>query len=82
MGVQTREVEQISEAHLAARSLAREHARGQLGSDTLHGISITTSEREVGAGDQVLECMLRGTRVRRFKDFDPMPSAQPTVRLS
>jgi hypothetical protein len=82
MGATTREVEQISEAHLAARSLAREHARSQLGSDTLHGISITTSEREVGAGDQVLECMLRGTRVRRFKDFDPMPPPRPTVRLT
>lgn len=82
MGATTREVEQISEAHLAARSLAREHARSQLGSDTLHGISITTSEREVGAGDQVLECMLRGTRVRRFKDFDPMPAPRPTVRLT
>jgi uncharacterized protein YbjQ (UPF0145 family) len=82
MGTSTREIEQISEAHLAARSLAREHARRQLGSDTLHGISITSSEREVGAGDQVLECMLRGTRVRRFKDFDPMPPPRPTVRLS
>jgi uncharacterized protein YbjQ (UPF0145 family) len=77
-----RDVEQISEAHLATRALAREHARRQLGSDTLHGTSITTSEREVGAGDQVLECTLRGTRVRRFKDFDPMPAPRPTVRLS
>jgi hypothetical protein len=78
----TVEIEQISEAHLAARALAREHARRQLGSDTLHGTSITTAEREVGAGDQVLECTLRGTRVRRFKDFDQMPVPRPTVRLS
>jgi uncharacterized protein YbjQ (UPF0145 family) len=82
LGSSTQEIEQISEGHLAARSLARDHARAQLGSDTLHGISISATERELGAGDQVLECMLRGTRVRRFKDFDPMPPPRPTVRLS
>src|SRR6202035_984243 len=31
------EVEQLSRAHIAARSLAREHVRGQLGNDTLQG---------------------------------------------
>jgi hypothetical protein len=82
MASSTQEVEQISEAHLAVRALAREHVRRQLGPDTLHGASITTAEREIGAGDQVLECTLRGTRVRRFKDYDPMPAPRPTVRLS
>jgi hypothetical protein len=82
MGASTYEIEQISEAKLAARSLAREHARRQLGTDTLHGTSISTNERELGAGDRVLECTLRGTRVRRFKDFDPMPTPRPTIRLS
>jgi len=82
MGPATREVDQISEGRTVARDLAREHARQQLGSDTLHGVSISTSLREVGAGDQVVECTLRGTRVRRFKDFDPMPPPRPTVRLS
>lgn len=78
----TAEVEQVAEGKLAARELAREHARRQLGTDTLHGISISTYERELGAGDQVLECTLRGTRVRRFKDFDPIPPPRPTVRLT
>jgi hypothetical protein len=82
MASSAQEVEQISEAHLAVRALAREHARRQLGPDTLHGTAITTAEREVGAGDQVLEYTLRGTRVRRFKDYDPMPAPRPTVRLS
>ncbi len=78
----TQEIEQVSEAHLAVRALARDHARRQLGHDTMHGTTVWTSEREVGSGDQVLECTLRGTRVRRFKDFDPMPAPRPTVRLS
>ncbi len=78
----TAEVQQVSEARLAARTLAREHSRKQLGTDTLHGISFSTHEREVGSGDQVLECTLRGTRVRRFKEFDPIAAPRPTVRLS
>jgi uncharacterized protein YbjQ (UPF0145 family) len=78
----TMEVQQVSEARLAARALAREHSRRQLGTDTLHGISFSAHEREVGAGDQVLECTLRGTRVRRFKEFDPIDPPRPTVRLS
>ncbi len=78
----TAEIEQVSEARLAARVLAREQARRQLGSDTLQGIAFSAVEREIGAGDQVVECTLRGTRVRRFKDFDPLPPPRPTVRLS
>jgi hypothetical protein len=76
------EIEQITAGHVAVRELAREHVRKQLASDTLHGASIETAEREVGAGDQVLECIVRGTRVRSFKDFDPVPAPQPTVRLT
>ena len=34
------------------------------------------------AGDEVIDCTLRGNRVRRFKDFDPIPPPRPTVRLS
>jgi hypothetical protein len=81
-GMAVRDVEQISAGLLAARSLARDHARRQLGADTLHGASITNSEREIGGGDHVFECTVRGTRVRRFKDFDPMGAPRPTVRLA
>jgi len=82
MGPSTREIDQVSGAWLAARDLAREHARRQLGSDTLQGVTITTTEREIGSGDQVVECMLRGNRVRRFKTFDAMEPPRPTVRLT
>ena len=76
------EVEQLSRAHMAARSLAREHVRGQLGNDTLQGALIVANTQSLSQGDEVIECALRGTRVRRFKDFDAMPAARPTVRLS
>ena len=78
----TTAIDQISDAHEAVQALAREHARKQIGGDSIHGISIRTTEREAGEGDQVLECILRGTRVRRFKEFDPTPPPRPTVRLS
>jgi len=76
------EVEQLSRAHIAARSLAREHVRSQLGHDTLQGARIVANTQSLAQGDEVIECALRGTRVRRFKDFDPLPAARPTVRLS
>jgi hypothetical protein len=76
------EVEQLSRAHVATRSLAREHVRGRLGTDTLQGARIVVDTQSLSQGDEVIECTLRGTRVRRFKDFDPLPAPRPTVRLS
>jgi Putative heavy-metal-binding len=76
------EVEQLSRAHIAARSLAREHVRSQLGHDSLQGALIVANTQSLAQGDEVIECALRGTRVRRFKDFDPLPAPRPTVRLS
>lgn len=75
------EIEQVARAHMAVRRLAREHVRAQLGNDSLHGASLIATERELGEGDAELQCILRGNRVRRFKEFDPMPAPRPTVRL-
>ncbi|MGH9082632.1 MAG: heavy metal-binding domain-containing protein [Acidimicrobiales bacterium] len=75
-------INQVDRAQLAARHLAREHIRRQLDGDLLHGVTLQQSEREVGEGDLSVECMLRGTRVRRYKEFDPLPEPEPVVRLS
>ncbi len=75
-------VDQVNRAEAAARSLAREHVRAQLGSDILHGATLQRAEREIGEGDLSIQCTLKGTRVRRFKDFDPLPDAAPVVRLT
>ena len=64
---------QVGKAQRAARHLAREHVRRQLGGDTLHGASLEQFEHEVGEGDLAIQCLIKGTRVRRFKDFDPLP---------
>ncbi len=74
-------VNQVNRAESAARRLARERVRAQLGSDILHGATLERSEREIGEGDLSIQCTLKGTRVRRFKDFDPLPDATPVVRL-
>ena len=74
-------ISQVGTAQRATRHLARQHIRRQLGRDTLHGASVELSEREIGDGDLALECLIRGTRVRRFKDFDPLPEPSPVVRL-
>lgn len=76
------EIEQVASAHMAARELARERVRAQLAGDVLHGAEMEMHRREIGEGDAVVECTLLGTRVRRFKEFDPLPPATPTVRLA
>jgi hypothetical protein len=75
-------VEQVSRAHMAARQLARAQVRRQLGSDALHGARVDVVTRELSEGDEVIDCTLRGNRMRRFKDFDPLVLPRPTVRLS
>jgi len=75
------EIVQTAKAHTAARRIATERIRGQLGPDSLHGASLRTTHRAQGEGDATIEAVLRGNRVRRFKDFDPMPAPRPTVRL-
>jgi hypothetical protein len=76
------EITQVASAQMAARQIARERVRSQMAGDSLHGAEMVVSDRELGAGDQEIQCVLRGNRVKRFKDFDPMPVPHPTVRLS
>ncbi|MGH9090138.1 MAG: heavy metal-binding domain-containing protein [Acidimicrobiales bacterium] len=73
---------QVGRAQRAARHLARERVRQQLGGDVLHGASVEQFENEIGEGDLAIQCLIRGTRVQRFKDFDPLPEPEPVVRLS
>ncbi len=75
-------VEQVSKAHMASRQLARKHVREQLAGDELHGATIDVVTRELSQGDEVIDCTLRGNRMRRFKDFDPVVLPRPTVRLT
>jgi hypothetical protein len=75
-------VEQVSRAHMASRQLARKHVRQQLAGDALHGAVIDVVTRELSQGDEVIDCTLKGNRVRRFKDFDPVVLPRPTVRLT
>jgi uncharacterized protein YbjQ (UPF0145 family) len=76
------EVEQVTKAHMAVRQLARKHVRQQLGGDMLHGARIEVIKRELSQGDEVIDCTLRGNRMRRFKEFDVVPTPRPTVRLT
>jgi hypothetical protein len=78
----THEVDQVSRAHMATRQLARTHIRQQLGTDAMQGASISVQRRELSQGDEVIDCTMKGNRVRRFKDFDPVALPRPTVRLS
>jgi hypothetical protein len=48
----------------------------------LHGARMEVAYRELSQGDEVIDCTLRGNRMRRFKDFDDVPPPRPTVRLT
>lgn len=75
-------IDQVNRAQAAVRRLARERIRTQLGGDVLHGASLEMSEREVGEGDLSIQCRLKGSRVRPFKEFDPLPHPAPVVPLT
>jgi uncharacterized protein YbjQ (UPF0145 family) len=76
------EIEQVVRAQSAARAIARKSARDQLHGDSLHGADLQVMEREFEQGDVEIQTLLRGNRVRRFKEFEALPVPQPTVRLS
>ncbi|MHB8379880.1 MAG: hypothetical protein ACYDB2_08185 [Acidimicrobiales bacterium] len=76
------EIEQIVTAQTWSRQKVRSLARSQLRGDALHGADVQLAQREFQKGDLELQALLRGNRIRRFKDFDPLPAPQPTVRLS
>ena len=61
--------------HMAVRQLARKHVREQLGRRRAARAPSTTRRARARQGDEVIDCTLRGNRVRRFKDFDPMRAA-------
>ncbi|HVX22100.1 MAG TPA: heavy metal-binding domain-containing protein [Acidimicrobiales bacterium] len=75
-------IQQVNKAQRAARHLARERLRHQLDGDSLHGVALEQFEREAGEGDMTVQCLLKGNRVRRYKDFDPLPAPEPVVRLA
>src|SRR6185437_12818900 len=75
-------VDQVSRAHMAVRQLARKHVRQMLAGDELHGAMIDVVHRELSQGDEVIDCTLRGNRMRRFKDYDEVALPRPTVRLA
>jgi hypothetical protein len=76
------EVQQIVSARMAARAIVRNYVRAQLHGDQLHGVELDIREHEHGKGDMEIQPMLRGNRIRRFKDFDPLAVPRLTVRLS
>lgn len=76
------EVEQIVSARAAARELVRQYVRIQLQGDQLHGVELLMREHAFGHGDIEIQPVLRGNRVRRFKDFDALGVPRLTVSLS
>jgi hypothetical protein len=75
------EIVQVADAEMLARRLARDHLKSKLGHDALHGADLQVTRHQVGEADIEINSTLRGTRVHRFKEADPLPAPIPTVRL-
>jgi hypothetical protein len=75
------EITQLSDAHTAARRLVRDHIKSTLAGGALHGADLQVTEDNL-VGRTTISAILRGTKVRRYKDVDPLPAPVPTVRLS
>ena len=73
-------ITQIADAHMQARRLARDRLADVVGSDALFGGDLDTVRREIRAGDIEVECVLRGSRVRRREHAKPTPPL-PIVTL-
>lgn len=76
------EITQLADAQMQARRLVRDQVKAALGPDTLHGADMQVSVREVGEGDVQVDCILRGTRVHRYRAADPLPPPELTVRAN
>ena len=76
------EITQFADAQMQSRRLVRDQVKAAIGDDILHGADLSVSVREVGEGDAQVDCVLRGTRVRRFRAADPLPPPQLTVRAN
>jgi len=77
----TDEIVQVADAEMQARRLARDHLRSALGHDMLQGVELDIGWHEISEGDFERQCTLKGTRVRRVRDADPLPTPVPTVNL-
>lgn len=76
------EITQLADAQMQARRLARDQVKSALGNDNLHGADLSVAVHEVGEGDVQVDCVLRGTRVHRYRPADPLPTPQLTVRVN
>lgn len=77
----TDEIVQVADAEMQARRSARDQVRAVLGRDVLQGAELEVGWHEISEGDFERHCTLRGTRVRRVRDAEPLPAPAPTVTL-
>ncbi len=75
------EIVQVADAEMQSRRVARDRIKRGFGGDSLHGATVEVGWHEIGEGDFERHCTLRGTRVRRVRETDPLPAPVPTVSM-
>jgi len=72
------ELRRLAELTLEA---AKNRAYSKIGSDSLHGVQVDDSVRESADMIVVRDCLIRGTRVRRFAERGPQPLPRTIMDL-
>lgn len=70
------EIQQVVEAKTAARRVARERIRAELGHDDLHGVTWQENDRDVGQATIDFHIAVRGSRLRRAGDVAPLAAPE------
>lgn len=72
---------QVTDALMDVGRRAREKVRREIGGDALYGTTLTV-QPEMAYGLSGYWATMKGTRVRRFRDVEPIDPPLPTVTLS
>jgi hypothetical protein len=75
------EAEQVSDARMAATRIATRRLKEQLGSDSLFGVTVETTEEELHSGNRLFGTALSGTRLRRFAKPSEVDAPTPVMWL-
>lgn len=67
-------ITQLADAQMQARRLARDRLADLVDSDTLFGVDLQVAPRQIRSADIEVECILRGSQVRRRQPGRPGPA--------
>ena len=81
MAIGSNDLPELRALQELALSRARQRAYSSIGADSLHGVVVTEQTQDRIREVIVQECLIKGTRVHRFKQADPLSRVTSTMGL-